>query len=165
MKDWILSRKYRISATTQWPDSSTTPAQNFSWTMAKVCISRVYCTTVQDGVDKSNLQLCFSPSTCYSRSQTPPSKREKGLGTLERFLGPVHHHMAAHAPIQIVQKVTWLLSLQNQESVPVSPDPFLVCAWWGLEEDCRQEDRPTQLVTLYSSKHWPKFAGTCRLRD
>jgi hypothetical protein len=31
-----------------------------------------------------------------------------------------------------MQMVTWLLSLQNQESVPLSPDPFSSRAWWDL---------------------------------
>ena len=33
-------------------------------------------------------------------------------------------HVLQYKPMQII---TWLLSLQNQESAPMSPDPFLVC--------------------------------------
>ena len=39
-----------------------------------------------------------------SHFQTPPSRRKRGLGTLERFLGLAHHHqlhVTAHVPIQI----------------------------------------------------------------
>ena len=31
----------------------------------------------------------------------PHPQEGKGLGTLERFLGHVHHHVTARAPIQI----------------------------------------------------------------
>ena len=64
------------------------------------------------------------------------SAREKGHWKhWSIFLVFVHHHVI-HAPIRAyakwwsqqkpIQIITWLLSLQNQESVPMSPDPFLL---------------------------------------
>ena len=50
-----------------------------------------------------------------------------GLGTLEHFLGLAHRHVTAHAPMQTYLYANKILSLQNQESVPMSPDPFLAC--------------------------------------
>ena len=50
------------------------------------------------------------------------------LGTLESFLGLrtiTWPHVRQYKTMQII---TWLLSLQNQESTPMSPDPFLALA-------------------------------------
>ena len=51
------------------------------------------------------------------------------LGTrLECFVVFAHHHVTAHAPIQIYANSHMIAepSAQNQESVAMSPDPFLV---------------------------------------
>ena len=60
----------------------------------------------------------------FSLVSRPHPQKGKGLGTLERFLGRAHHHVAAHAPIQIYANNHMIAELAEPRISANVPRPF-----------------------------------------
>ena len=60
----------------------------------------------------------------FSFVPRPHAQEGKGLGTIEHFLGLVHHHVTAHVPIQIYANNHMIAELAEPRIGANVPRPF-----------------------------------------